>query len=129
MDLSDDVAVARLAISLLDLTDLGEPTDADAADRLCARALGAGVAAVCVWPEYVALCVDRLAGSGVRVATVVNFPSGDFPIDDVVEQTRHCLADGADEIDVVLPYRAWLAGDDHPPPPPCSTASTRWRRR
>ena len=85
MDLADDVAVARLAISLLDLTDLAEPTDADAADRLCARARAAGVAAVCVWPEYVALCVDRLAGSGVRVATVVNFPTGDFPIDDVIE--------------------------------------------
>ena len=55
MDLADDVAVARLAIAVLDLTDLAEPTDAEAADRLCARARAAGVAAVCVWPEYVAL--------------------------------------------------------------------------
>ena len=36
--------------------------------------------------------------------------------------TAAALADGADEIDVVLPYRAWLAGDDRPTPPPCSTA-------
>jgi deoxyribose-phosphate aldolase len=112
VDLDDDAAVARHAIGLVDLTDLGEPTDAAAVDRLCARARAAGTAAVCVWPEYVALCVDRLAGSGVRVATVVNFPSGDFPIGDVVELTRHCIGDGADEIDVVLPYRALLAGDD-----------------
>ena len=111
MDLADDVAVARLAIAVLDLTDLAEPTDAAAADRLCARARAAGVAAVCVWPEYVALCVDRLAGTGVRVATVVNFPTGDFPADDVIELARHCVADGADEVDVVLPYRSWLAGD------------------
>ena len=91
MDLADDVAVARLAIAVLDLTDLAEPTDAAAADRLCARARAAGVAAVCVWPEYVALCVDRLAGTGVRVATVVNFPTGDFPADDVIELARHCV--------------------------------------
>ena len=47
----------------------------------------------------------------MRVATVVNFPTGDFPADDVIELARHCVADGADEVDVVLPYRAWLAGD------------------
>jgi deoxyribose-phosphate aldolase len=65
---------------------------------------------VCVWPRFVGQAVDALAGTGVRVATVVNFPSGDEPLDDVVQQTGGALVDGADEIDLVLPYHALLAG-------------------
>jgi deoxyribose-phosphate aldolase len=112
MSLGSDADVARLAISLLDLTDLGEDTDADAAETLCKRARDAGVAAVCVWPAYVSLCVDNLTGTDIRVATVVNFPSGEEPLDDVLAATRLALDDGADEIDVVLPYRSWLRGDE-----------------
>jgi deoxyribose-phosphate aldolase len=107
-----DPDLARLAISLLDLTDLGDDTDADAVDDLCDRAIDAGVAAVCVWPAYVAQCVERLDGYDIKVATVVNFPSGEEPADDVIDMTKRALADGADEIDVVLPYHAWLHGDE-----------------
>jgi deoxyribose-phosphate aldolase len=65
-----------------------------------------------VWPEYVATCAAQLAGSGVRVATVVNFPSGVEPIAEVEAATRRALDDGADDIDLVLPYRAFLTGDE-----------------
>ena len=107
----DDVAVARRAIGLLDLTDLGADTTAAAAATLCDRAAAAAVAAVCVWPAFVASCAAQLAGSGVRVATVVNFPAGTDPADRVAAVTASALAAGADEIDVVLPYPAWIAGD------------------
>jgi deoxyribose-phosphate aldolase len=107
----DDAALARRAIRLVDLTDLGDaPTDADT-DTLCDRAARAGVAAVCVWPRFVAHCAERLAGTGVKVATVVNFPAGTDPADAAGAVTAAAVAAGADEIDVVLPYRAWLAGD------------------
>jgi deoxyribose-phosphate aldolase len=66
-----------------------------------------------VWPRFVPLCADTLEGTGVRVATVVNFPSGAEPLADVLDLTSTALVEGADEIDVVLPYRAWLAGDLH----------------
>lgn len=108
---SEDAATAALAISLLDLTDLGDETTDDATFALCARARSAGVAAVCVWPAFVSHCVEALADDPVRVATVVNFPTGDEPLEAVLDQTQRALADGADEIDVVLPYSAWLAGD------------------
>jgi deoxyribose-phosphate aldolase len=111
MERLGDLDLARLAISLLDLTDLGDDTDADAVDELCDRADDAGVAAVCIWPAYVAQCVERLTSTDIKVATVVNFPSGDEPVDDVIDMTKRALADGADEIDVVLPYHAWLHGD------------------
>ena len=105
------VESAHRAIGLIDLTDLSDDHAADGIDELCRRAREYGTAAVCVWPEYVARCVELLSGSSVRVTTVVNFPSGDESIDDVIAVTRTALADGADDIDLVLPYRAFLAGD------------------
>ena len=102
--------LARRAIGLIDLTDLSDDHAPDGIDELCRRAREHRTAAVCVWPEYVETCAAQLAGSGVRVATVVNFPSGDGTVDDVVATTRAALADGADDIDLVLPYRAFLAG-------------------
>ncbi len=109
----DPVATARRAIALLDLTELGDHATDDDVRTLCAKAVGphGNSAAVCVWPRHVALSVELLWGTNVRVATVVNFPSGEEPVADVVAMTEQALADGADEIDLVLPYRAFLAGD------------------
>ncbi|HEX8417613.1 MAG TPA: deoxyribose-phosphate aldolase [Methylobacterium sp.] len=106
-----DAAIARRAIPLLDLTDLGDACTAGAIDALCARAREHGVAAVCVWPQYVTLAARGLAGSPVRIATVVNFPAGGDDIERAVQDTTEALADGAHEIDLVLPYRALLSGD------------------
>ncbi|MFM7687140.1 MAG: deoxyribose-phosphate aldolase [Actinomycetota bacterium] len=105
--------VAQRAIALLDLTELGDAATAEQVETLCARAVGphGPVAAVCVWPRHVALAVEHLWGTSVRVATVVNFPTGDEAVHDVLAMTAQALADGADEIDLVLPYRALMAGD------------------
>jgi deoxyribose-phosphate aldolase len=106
-----DDALARRAITLIDLIDLADDHSVAGIDDLCARAKTHGTAAVCVWPEHVARCVANLSGSGVRVATVVNFPTGEEPIGEVLATTQAALDAGADDIDVVLPYRAFLDGD------------------
>ena len=106
-----DADVAAIALATLDLTDLGESTSQENAVALAARAAEHGTAAVCVWPRFVAASAQALAGTGVKVATVVNFPSGDEAVADVRAMTEQAVADGADEIDVVLPYRAFLAGE------------------
>ncbi|CAB4363497.1 MAG: deoxyribose-phosphate aldolase [Actinobacteria bacterium] len=113
MSTASPIDVARRAITLLDLTELGDEATPDDVTALCARAVGrhGTVAAVCVWPRHVSMAVQLLIGKGVRIATVVNFPSGNDAIDDVVALTTEALADGADEIDLVLPYRAFLSGD------------------
>ena len=109
----DDAARARaeLAIAVLDLTDLSADASEAGADALCQHAAAAGTAAVCIWPAFVARCVERLDGTGVRVATVINFPTGDEPLERATAVAAAAVAAGADELDVVLPYRAWLAGD------------------
>jgi deoxyribose-phosphate aldolase len=108
---SSDVVIARRAISLIDLTDLSDDSSAERVAALCERAATHGTAAVCVWPDFVAGATAQLTGTPVQVATVVNFPTGDERPFAVRVITERALADGADEIDVVLPYRAWLQGD------------------
>lgn len=105
--------IAQRALALLDLTELGDHASVAQVDDVCHRSHGrfGTVAAVCVWPRHVAHAVDRLWGTNVRVATVVNFPTGDEPVYRVVTDTSQALADGADEIDLVLPHRALMAGD------------------
>lgn len=107
-----DLALARRALVCLDLTNLDENCDAAAVADICRRAQTpyGSVAAVCVWPRFVGQAREALAHTGVKVATVVGFPSGDEPIADVVAETGKALADGADEIDMVVPWKALRDG-------------------
>ncbi len=107
--------VAAKALSLLDLTDLSDTCDAAAIEKLCAQANTpfGPAAAICIWPRFVAQARALLGpDSSIRIATVVNFPSGDLPVDTVVSETEQAIADGADEIDLVIPYRALMAGNE-----------------
>ena len=109
----DRSAVAARALALLDLTNLDDACSEADVDALCQRAVGpAGkVAAVCVWPRFVARSRENLRGTGVAVAAVANFPDGSTDIDRAVAETRAIVGDTGDEVDVVLPYAAWLDGD------------------
>lgn len=104
-------ARARLAISLVDLTDLTDECDAAAIEQLCGRAVKHRTAAVCVWPDFVEQASTALAGSGIEIATVVNFPTGTERPYAVDLATTDALAHGATEIDVVLPFAAFASGD------------------
>jgi deoxyribose-phosphate aldolase len=114
---TNDAATSRVQaqrlLSLLDLTSLGEYDTPAQIEALCAKAnstLGRP-AAVCVYPEHVTTARRCLAGTTVKVATVVNFPDGSDDPHRVERETHRAIAAGADEIDMVLPYRALLAGD------------------
>lgn len=115
MELLSPREVATFALSLLDLTNLRDDCTTDDIITLCKQAQGSGghTAAICIWPRFVAEARNILgSGQTVRIATVVNFPSGDLPVETVVEETRKAIADGADEIDLVIPYRKFLKGDE-----------------
>lgn len=106
-----DAAMARRILPLLDLTSLrGDESEAEIRE-LCARAVGHGVAAVCIDPRYLAVARAALAGSGVRLAAVANFPEGGDDLMAVAEEVRQAVAAGADELDVVAPLEAVRAGD------------------
>lgn len=105
--------LAALLLPLLDLTSLGEDDTPEAIRALCARArLPSGLpAALCVYPEHVTTVRNAIGDTPAKVATVVNFPDGGSDAARIARETRRAIAAGADEIDMVLPYRALLAGD------------------
>lgn len=106
----------RRLLACLDLTRLNPDDDPAAIAAFCASANNRHhlPAAVCVRPEFLTRAVETLTDQGlrsrVRVATVANFPGGDQPLDAVIATISGALAAGADEIDVVLPWREIAAG-------------------
>jgi deoxyribose-phosphate aldolase len=100
-------------IGLVDLTSLNDDDTPEVVRDLCARAVTpqGTVAAVCVLAPFVEVAVSALDGTPVRVATVANFPAGDDDPQGAAAATRAAVAAGADEVDVVAPWRAQLAGD------------------
>jgi len=110
----------KLAVSMVDLTTLeGKDTPGKVAS-LCQKALRPHddptippTAAVCVYPAMVRHARRALgAGSPVRIASVATaFPSGQAPLATRLAEVRAAVADGADEIDMVINRGAFLAGD------------------
>ena len=91
-------AIARL----IDHTVLKpQATEADIV-RICREAIDYGFASVCVNPYYVPLVADMLRGSRVLTCTVVGFPLGANMPETKVTETRRAVADGAQEIDMVI---------------------------
>lgn len=104
---------ARIALACLDLTSLNDSDgDADVV-RLAERAAAAPgrVAALCVWPRFVHVARTH-APHGVAVAAVANFPDGGSDVERALRDTGEIVQAGAQELDLVLPWRALAAGDD-----------------
>ncbi|MCX7668935.1 MAG: deoxyribose-phosphate aldolase [Anaerolineae bacterium] len=102
VDLSAAAGAIADPAALIDHTLLKPTATAAQVRQLCAEAREHGFASVCVNPTWVALCAQELAGSPVKVCTVVGFPLGaDLPEVKAFAAER-CIALGATEIDMVL---------------------------
>lgn len=103
---------ARL-IGCLDLTSLNRDDTEEKIASLCQKATTpfGNVAAVCVYPEWVAFARKKLKKTPIKIATVVNFPDGGTDLTRIKEETKKALSNGAEEIDAVFPYRSFLEGD------------------
>lgn len=77
----------------------------------CLVALRCDVASVCIKPYAVSMAGEMLAGSDVKVGTVVGFPHGSSRIDIKVRETHAAIFDGADEIDLVVNIGKVLSED------------------
>ena len=108
----------RLAVTMVDLTTLeGKDTPGKVAS-LCQKALVPHegdipkVAAVCVYPSMVKHAAKHVKGKGVKIASVAAaFPSGQAPLKTRLAEVRQAVADGADEIDMVINRGAFLEGE------------------
>lgn len=118
----------RLAISMCDLTTLEGADTVEKVRRLCSRARNpyaprAGmpdaqaiaappVAAVCVYPNFIAVAKEALQGTNIKVAVVgTAFPSGQYPFHLRLADVKWAVREGADEIDMVINRGAFLQGD------------------
>jgi deoxyribose-phosphate aldolase len=109
----------ELAIRMMDLTTLEGADTPGKVAALCSKAVRPdptqpelpAVAAVCVYPNLVPSAVERLRGTGVKVASVATaFPSGQSPLDVKLRDVEDTVAMGADEVDMVIDRGAFLSG-------------------
>src|SRR5436190_9997857 len=119
---SSKVFALKLALSMIDLTTLEGSDSPGKVRQMCAKARRPHegipdlptVAAVCVYPELVGVAKDALKGTTIKVAAVASgFPSGQYPMDVRLDDTRRAVEAGADEIDMVISRGRFLAGDYH----------------
>src|ERR1700680_4467019 len=105
--------LARQLLPLIDLTSLNAADDEAAIRRLASLACtpAGNVAAVCIWPRFIPVARAALHGTGIAIAVVTNFPDGAGSVETAANETAAAVKAGADEIDVVFPYRALLSGD------------------
>ena len=115
--MTDLKLAAQRALNLMDLTTLNDDDTDQKVIDLCRKAKSpAGLtAAVCIYPRFIPIArktLREIGAADVRIATVTNFPHGNDDIEIAVAETRAAVAYGADEVDVVFPYRAFMAGNE-----------------
>ena len=113
------LAAIDLAISMVDLTTLEGADTPGKVRNLARKAMlpdpdrpdTPHTAAICVYPDMVAVAVEELRGSGVKVASVASaFPAGRSSLEVKLADTRLAVDAGADEIDMVIDRGAFLSG-------------------
>ena len=117
---SSKVQALKLILNMIDLTTLeGKDTPGKVrqmcykAAHLCDHVPGLPtVAAVCVYPNHVRTAKKALSGTGIHVASVATaFPSGNTTLDVKIADTRFAVAEGADEVDMVISRGKFLEGE------------------
>ena len=108
---------SRLALQLMDLTTLNDDDSDTKVMQLCsdAHTMAGDTAAVCIYPRFIPIARKTLQEQNtphIKIATVTNFPHGNDDLDIAIAETRAAIAYGADEVDVVFPYRALIAGNE-----------------
>lgn len=96
---------------LIDHTLLKPDATRDEIEKLCREAARFCFASVCVNPVWVPLAAELLRGSGVRVCTVIGFPSGAHAPDVKAYETRRAVEQGAEEVDMVINVGALKSRD------------------
>ena len=87
---------------MIDHTVLKADTPLETVKRICDEAMEYGFASVCINPCHVAYCADYLKDSDVNVCTVIGFPLGANTSAVKAFETKDAIANGADEIDMVM---------------------------
>lgn len=100
---SSEKEAIRFALNCIDLTTLEGSDNTKKVEALCNNALLYETAAVCVYPVFVKQAKLLLQNTDIKVASVAGaFPAGQSPIELKVAEVEYAVAQGADEIDMVI---------------------------
>ena len=83
----------------------------DDMEKGCRIALEYDVASVCILPHYLKRCAEILKGSTVKASTTIGFPHGGHTTAAKLAETKQALADGGEELDMVVNISRVLSGD------------------
>ncbi|MCL2567667.1 MAG: deoxyribose-phosphate aldolase [Alphaproteobacteria bacterium] len=97
-------------ISLIDLTSLNLNDTNPIIENLCIKANQVNVAAICIYPQFIKFARSVL-NKNIPIATVINFPLGLNNLAAALQELEESLHNGADEIDVVMPYSEIIHGN------------------
>lgn len=101
----------QLVLNCIDLTTLEGADTQQKVKTLCEKARQLNTAAVCVYPTLVATARESLTGAPQKVAAVAGaFPAGQSPLHVKVAEVEWTVAQGADEIDMVISRGTFLEG-------------------
>lgn len=93
----------RRLLKTIDHTLLKQTAQREDIRKICAEAVEYGFYSVCVQPVYVSACNEFLKNAPqIKIACVVGFPMGENKTETKVFETKRAIADGADEIDMVI---------------------------
>lgn len=95
---------------MIDHSLLNPALTAEEMEQGCRVALDYDAASVCILPYYLKRCADLLRGSGVRASTTIGFPHGGHTTGVKLAEARRALADGGQELDMVVNISAVLSG-------------------
>jgi deoxyribose-phosphate aldolase len=104
---------AKRAISVLDFTSLNDNDTENVIKSLCLRSqtIIGNTAAICINPVFIKFAREILLHTNIKIATVVNFPDGGINITNIKKEIIYAISQGADEIDIVFPYRDFIEGN------------------
>ena len=96
---------------MIDHTILAPNIKTAQVEKLCKEADENHFASVCVNPSFVKISAELLKNSSVKVCTVIGFPLGAVTTEDKAQETTVAVANGADEVDMVIEISKALEGN------------------
>jgi deoxyribose-phosphate aldolase len=96
---------------MIDHSLLNPTLTVDELEKGCRLAVEYDVASVCIMPYYLRRCAEILKGSTVHASTTIGFPHGGHTTAVKLAEARQALADGCQELDMVVNISKVLSGD------------------
>lgn len=106
---------AQQTLGLIDLTTLNDNDTNEIVIELCKKTVTefGSVPAICIFRQFIPVAKKYFTENNldIKIATVTNFPHGGADLELALKETQEAIDLGADEVDIVFPYKSLMNGD------------------